>query len=313
MDGGGTKTEWLLTTEDGVAVATYKTDGCSHLEKGVEAVLEQIHDGICEVTARAKITKDAILGAAFGVPCYGEYPAEDKIICDDLHRYLEGAAVSVHNDVDIGFAGSLCLEDGIHVVAGTGAIAVGKNGDSTARSNGWHPTFSDEGSGYWLGMRTLALFAKEADNRVPRSALYYIMKGECGLAADEDIIAYYDRISEGDRKKIASLQLLLNKAADAGDEGALKLYEEAAYELYLSVLGIYRSLSFNPEEKVAVSYSGGLFSADGHILNPFTRLVSGLEAELKEPCLSPAQGGILLAANNVLNIDIKSIIKRLKA
>ena len=314
MDGGGTKTEWLLTTESGEAAASYRTAGCSHLEKGVQGVLEQIHEGIGEVTRIAGCTKADITGAAFGVPCYGEYPSADEVIFDDLHRYLKDAAVSVHNDVDLGFAGSLCLEDGIHVVAGTGAIAVGRNGDgNTARSNGWHPAFSDEGSGYWLGMQTLSLFAKQSDHRVSRSALYSIVRRELGLADDGDIIAYYDKVQSGDRKTIASLQLLLNKAADEGDESAIKLYEAAAYELYLSVLGVYRALSFSQEKRIQVSYSGGLFAEDGHILKPFCDLISQLDADLRKPCLSPVKGGILLAKQNVSDEGAKAIIERLKA
>lgn len=313
MDGGGTKTAWLLTTESGDLAATYKTEGCSHLEKGVERVLDQIHEGIREVTKLAEISKEDIIGAAFGVPCFGEYPAEDKIISDDLYTYLKNTAVSVHNDVDLGFAGSLCLEDGIHVVAGTGAIAVGKNGENTARSNGWHPSFSDEGSGYWLGMQTLSLFAKQADCRISRSALYDIMKREFSFEKDEDVIAFYDKVPMGDRKTVASLQLILNKAADAGDESALKLYEAAAYELYLSVLGVYRALGFSSENRIQVSYSGGLFSADGHVLTPFEEFMSQLNADLKKPYLTPDKGGILLAMKNISTEKAKRIIQRLKA
>ena len=314
MDGGGTKTEWLLATEDGEVAAKYKTMGCSHLQLGVPGVLDQIHEGIEVVTRMAGCTEKDILGAAFGVPCFGEYPSADAVICEDLHGHLEDTAVSVHNDVDLGFAGSLCLEDGIHMVAGTGAIAVGRNGDNnSARSNGWHPAFSDEGSGYWLGMQTLSLFAKQADFRVPRSALYSIVRRECGLAADEDIIAYYDAVPVGDRKKIAALQLLLHKAADEGDESAIGLFEAAAYELYLSVLGVYRALEFSPEKRVQVSYSGGLFAEGSHILKPFTSLIAELDADLREPYLNPVQGGILLAMKNISTERAKKLIKRLKA
>lgn len=312
MDGGGTKTAWLLTTEDGETASAYNSAGTSHLQYGVHGVLEMIRDGIDRLTEEAGCEKSDIIAAAFGVPCYGEYPEADAVISDGLKEYLKDTVVSVHNDVELGFAGSLCLEDGIHVVAGTGAIAVGRNGERTARSNGWHPSFSDEGSGYWLGMQTLSLFAKQADCRVERSALYSIVREELGISDDGEIIGYYDSIASGDRKKIAALQMLLNKAADEGDESALRLYEAATRELYLSVLGVYRALSFSADEKVSVSYSGGLFAEDGHVLRPFASLVTQLEAKLKCPSLSPVQGGILLAAQSISEKKAKALADRLK-
>ncbi len=313
MDGGGSKTQWLLTTEDGSFAGEYRTTGCSHPELGVPAVLTQIHEGIDTVTRLAGCTKDDIIGAAFGVPCYGEYPDADKIIENDLRHYLSETAVSVHNDVELGFAGSLCLEDGIHVVAGTGAIAIGRNKDKgVARSGGWHHAFSDEGSGYWLGMHTLGLFTKESDCRAPRSSLYTLIRDELGLADDGEIIAYYNKI-EGDRRQIAALQRILCRAAEDGDTEAEKLFEQAAYEHYLAVLGVYRALKFSTDKPVPVSYSGGLFADDGRILPHFTRLVGSMNAELRKPCLPPSQGGILLAMQNISKEKAKKLVEPLRS
>lgn len=312
MDGGGTKTAWLLMGENGKTVASYRDVSCSHLECGVDEAINRIKSGIDRLLELGSVSVCDLKGAAFGVPCFGEHPGADVTIESELHAYLPHCAVSVHNDVELGFAGSLCLEDGIHIVAGTGAIAIGKNGKISARSNGWHPDFSDEGSGFWLGMKTLGLFAKQSDGRVPRDALHSILKEDLSLNEDSDIIEFYSAIPHGERGRLAALQMSLKKAADAGDESAIKLYGEAAYELYSSVLGVYRTLGFTGEKTVPVSYSGGLFSNKAHILAPFCKLVSALPVRITEPFLPPAEGGILLAMNNIAPEKVKRLSLDLK-
>lgn len=313
MDGGGTKTAWILTSAAGNVAASYHCPGCSHPQLGIDNTLALIHSGIDTLLSMAGCLKEDILAASFGLPCYGEYPDADRIICRDLREYLFPASVTVCNDVELGFAGGLLLEDGLHLVAGTGAIVVGRNGaGATARANGWHPCFSDEGSGFWLGMQALSLFAKEADGRAPRSALYSILRQELALERDEDIIPYYDSNLSGDRKKTASLQLLLKKTALAGDMGAIQLYEAAARELYLSLCGAYHALSFSPRNHIRISYSGGLFSEGNFILPTLTRLTARLSAQLIPPHLPPVYGGILLAMQSVSKREALNLCPLLK-
>ena len=69
--------------------------------------------------------------------------------------------VKIVNDSVVGWAGSLGLSSGINLVAGTGSIAYGRNdAGEEARAGGWDERFSDEGSCYWLGMKSLELFCK---------------------------------------------------------------------------------------------------------------------------------------------------------
>ena len=199
-----------------------------------------------------------------------------------------------------------------YVTLGRTGITVGKNGKNNARSNGWHPDFSDEGSGFWLGMKTLGLFAKQSDGRVPKSALYHIIKEELSLSDDGDIIAYYSAVPHGERGQIAALQMLLKKAADAEDESARTLFAEAVRELYVSVLGVYRTLGFTEDKAIPVSYSGGLFKNERYILTPFCELVSALPVKVTAPYLPPLEGGILLAMNNFDPEKTKKLSRNLK-
>lgn len=300
MDGGGTKTAWLLTTVTGNIISSYETTGCSHPQMGLANTLTFIYTGINEILRRGNCTPKNLLGAAFGIPCYGEYPRADEEISSFLHHLFPQISLVICNDVELGFAGASCLNPGIHIVAGTGAIAFGKNNlGRTARSNGWHPSFSDEGSGYWLGMQTLSLFTKQADGRIPHSPLYDILLDTLSLSKAQDILSYYDNILAGNRKNIASLQLILKKAADSGDLSAIHLYESAAHELYLSIRSVYHTLNFSKKDPVKITYSGGLFYNGSYILPSLTQYIEQLSAVLIPPFLPPVYGGILLAMQGI--------------
>ena len=175
IDGGGTKTTGLLTDETGKPVAQILSDGIPRPALRTEEILPQLLDLTKKLLMEAGVKTGSIRIAVFGVPCFDEYPDEDRWLQRELESALAPALVVVKNDVELAYAAAHGNQPGIHLVAGTGAIALGHNeAGGTARANGWHPEFSDYGSGYWLGMQTLGLFTKEADLSEPRGALYKI-------------------------------------------------------------------------------------------------------------------------------------------
>lgn len=297
IDGGGSKTALLITDEEGRAVAESVTGGCSYPQLGIDGAVRVISDGLRLLFRETGVDKKDIKGAAVGLPCYGEDRSADKELKRAVLEAIALKDVCICNDVELGWAGSLGLEAGVHIVAGTGAIAYGRNhkGDC-ARANGWHEDFSDEGSGYWLGMQALGLFAKQADGRMERSALYERMKNALGIVDIEELVPLYGRRYMGNRKAVAALQMALLEAAEDGDANAVLLYERAAGELAASIRAVASRLEFNGEEPIPVSYSGGVFQAGEYIMKPLQRMLDERRFHIRAPLLSPVQGGILLAA-----------------
>lgn len=295
VDGGGSKTAYLLTDQAGKVCSRYITQGCTYSVMGKEKVHEILSEGAKIVVEKAGISPDDLEYAVWGISCYGEYEEMDQYLSKKLVELFPCKAYFC-NDVEIGHAGSLLLNFGIHVVAGTGAIVMGKDQNGKiARSNGWHEDFSDEGSGYWLGLRTLSLFVKQADLRENRSFLYDQIRERYSLHNDMDIVWFYQKKLRGKRKDVAALQELLLESAKLGDKSAVRLYEAAAFELAQSVEGVARQLNLMGQ-KTEVSYCGGLFHCGAWILDPFSEHLSQMGFMLKTPSLSPLGGGILLAA-----------------
>lgn len=308
VDGGGSKTAFLITDEAGHTVAEDMADGCSYPQIGIDGVSRMISEKLECLLDKAGLSTRDLKGAAFGLPCYGEDRKADK----ELERAVISAAdlpcAGVYNDVELGWAGSLGLDAGIHVVAGTGAIAYGRDiSGNSFRTNGWHEDFSDEGSGYWLGMQAVSLFAKQADGRLERSFLYQRMREELGISGVDELVPLYRAEYMENRKKIAALQKVLLKAAADGDSSAAILYGRGAEELAASIRAVASGLHFDEHSSIPVSYSGGVFLAGEFIMKPLKEALGSSRFDMRKPLLGPVQGGILLAVQQTAPDTVRSV------
>lgn len=298
IDGGGTKTAITIGKCDGICLETIEKSGCSHKEIGIDAVVELIAAGVREITQSVNVTPSECAGCCIGLPCYGESPDADIEIEEKLKKALSPIPVCIVNDAVVGWAGSLECSEGIHLVAGTGAVAYARSDDGReARTNGWSVFFSDEGSCYWVGKKAMSLFAQEADGRKPKGALYEIVKKEFGLQNDFEFIDIAEQSYAPHRHKVAYFQIFAEKAALAGDCEAKKLYIEAAQYLADSASGIIKQLGWE-NKRVTVSYYGGLFKAGDLILDPLKERLEAMNCIMATPKRTAIEGALLLSIKN---------------
>ena len=294
IDGGGTKTAMCAVSVDDFVLRYAKTSGSSWREHGVTKVVQSFKKTISNL-----IGEDfgQIAGIAMGLPCHGESADGDRALEQVIHEAFADVPIYFTNDVEVGWAGSMALEPGINVVAGTGSIAFGKDVyGNTARSGGWSEFFGDEGSCYWMGRKVMELFSKQSDGRCPKDELYQTVRREFGLKDDFSFIDLAYEYSAY-REQVASLQFLAEKAARAGAPSAIALYREAVQELVLLVSAVRNKLDFS-EKPFTVSYSGGLFKAGDIILNQFSEEIEKDGGKLLPPQFEPVQGAVLLAFQN---------------
>lgn len=298
VDGGGTKTAFAVSRADYIPVQTMRYPTCSYQSIGVEASIALIQEGVQACLASVGATIQDCAGVCVGMPCYGENSEKDTIIVKELTKVLAPAPVYVVNDGEVGWAGSLACEEGIHIVSGTGSIAFGRGKDHEfARCGGWVQFFGDEGSCYWIGREAMSLFSKEADGRVARGALYDIVREEFKLQEDYQIIDIVLAEIAPHRERVADFQRYALQAAHAGDCAAAALYEAAAEELASMVWALKQKLRFS-SETVHVSYSGGVFHAGELILAPLREKVGRMGGVLQTPKRSAIEGALMLAGEH---------------
>ena len=291
IDAGGSKTIMALSDENGHVIKSIRTSGISLSACGGEmGMLEAMKAGLDQL-----LTDNTRLdGVCVGAPCYGESVSGDAAIERVVKACFPNTPTDLCNDSRVAWAGSFALKPGVNIVTGTGSIGYGvdKHGTS-ARCGGWNWTYSDEGSGFWLGLNTLRLFTKQSDGRVPRGALYALVREKLNLANDLELDDVAEREYLPYRDKVAALQCVLLEAAKNGDRSAIALYSEAGREIALIVSTILTKLDFS--DVADVSYSGGIFHVGALVMDSFKAALSDYHCNIITPKSPPWIGALMLA------------------
>ena len=304
-DGGGTKTALCVVDREGNLLAQAQAPSSDYLSassEGVGLVVRVLGEGVGEVCDRAGLAPADIDYAFFGLPTYGEVSGDVPALDAAPKEALGHDRYACGNDMICGWAGSLGGADGINVISGTGSMTYGERAGVGARVGGWGELFGDEGSAYWIAARGLATFSRMADGRLPpetatESPLYEMLREQLELSNDLDLVDVVLNRWWGERGKIAALAPTVARAASAGDAYASQILADAAAELADLVDATRRRLDFDPDEKVSVSYSGGVFEAEA-VLEGFSAALGELYEgyELREPLYPPVVGAALYAS-----------------
>lgn len=296
VDGGGTKTRFVLVDRDGNLLASQQGPGSYHLEIGMDGLRAVLAEGLAALFGQAGIDGGAIAHAFFGIPAYGEDSVAQPLLDAMPEPLLGHRRYRCGNDMVCAWAGSLGGEDGINVVAGTGSIGYGERRGKSARAGGWGEVFGDEGSAYWIAVQSLNVFTRMSDGRLPKGPLHAAFRASFGLSADLDLCAKV--LNEHTRGSIAAMSELVTRAARDGDPSAVHIFDDAARELAAVVEAVRQALEFAPGEGVPVSYSGGVFNAGPLILGPFERHLARQSGSyrLQAPIVTPSGGAAIYAA-----------------
>ena len=297
VDGGGTKTAFVLIDKDNNVLAEHETGTCYHLEVGVEGARSILHDGILRLTAKAACKPADITYAFFGLPAYGEDSELHSTLATLPSPILHPRQFCCDNDMVNGWAAAFGGKDGINIVAGTGSIAYGQYQNNKSRCGGWGELFSDEGSAHWIGQHALNAFTKMSDGRLAKTPLYMLIKQKLKIDFDLDVTRVVMTKWGADRSKIAALCTVVNEAAMLGDTFAVTLFQQAATELAEIVEGVRKKLHYPVDDVINVSFSGGVFKAGKFVLPAFKTALfeRNRHYQLHPPLYTPVIGAALYA------------------
>jgi len=293
IDGGGTKTSFCLTDGSFNILAEYQTTGCYYPKIGKNGVINVLKSGI-EICLNSAGVDAAEVTAYCGLPAYGELES----LISDLPEIQKSLPVPTgfSNDVEVCHAGALGGSPGITLVAGTGAIAFGRDeAGNTARSGGFGPELNgDEGSAHYIGLRMLQTFTRQSDHREERTLLYAELKKALGLKKDFDICTYMMETLKTNRESIAALAKLAYNIALMGDEACRGIFSEAAREIYIMAAAVKKQLNF-AKPPIKVSYAGGVFKSGDLVIPELSGLLENNGMILKTPEFTPVIGACILA------------------
>ena len=197
------------------------------------------------------------------------------------------AAVAVASDVVTAHAGALEGDEGVLLIAGTGAAALGIDADGARLVDGWGPELGDFGGGSWLGREALRAALRASVDLSPGTALAPAVEARIGTASD--IIGWLAD-PEPLARRLATFAPLVLDAAAAGDRVAGEIAAEAVRLLTASAVAA-------SSRTLAVTLHGGLTE------HPWFRaaLVSSLHAAGRRTvsAAGTALDGALLLARRV--------------
>lgn len=293
VDGGGTKTAFVLVDASGAVLASALAPSCYYLGQGIGLVEDVLRDGLASVFSQAHMEPADIAYAFFALPGYGEVSADLDELDAIPGRVLGHSRYACDNDMVAGWAGSLGAVDGVNVIAGTGSMTYGEHGDRSLRVGGWGELFDDEGSAYWIAIQGLSAFARMSDGRLPVGPLHDRLTRHLDLAADLDLVDVVLNRWQGDRARIASLARVVTIAANDGDEVCRDVLRRAGQALAGLVTATIEQLGYADGDVVPVSWSGGVFTS-AEVNTAFREALAG--ADLRAPILPPVLGAALYAA-----------------
>jgi N-acetylglucosamine kinase-like BadF-type ATPase len=273
IDGGGTKTTFLLVDEYYNEICHVQSGPSNYLSVGAEAAREAVTQGVSHLTERPDIVCAGFAGAG--------RPDSVAFYKEVLKSLIPGAQIIIESDAFIASIGAIGIDPGILLIAGTGSIVIGRDKDRTMfRVGGWGPHFGDEGSGFWIGREAVRAALRSVDAQESTDFAQHVA-GALGLKSISEVVAGW----AGGKLGVPDIAGLFPEvAATYPAEPAKRILGEAASHLRSIVEIASRRTGI---EDCRRSLSG---SVAGH---PIMRELIGLTFE--EPRHSPEWGAVIWA------------------
>ena len=295
VDTGGSKTKAVVTDESYALLGMGDGGPGNYRVAGEDGARENVESAIRQALDDAGVDPDEPLVGGFGM---GSLDTEvDREI---ITRFLDGIAfldeVYVENDVVVAYYALTAGEPGVVVVAGTGAMAYGRNAAGEgARSSGWGWLFGDEGSGFDAARSGLQAATKAYDGRGEDTVLVEAAADHFGLVDFEsDVFSeVYDEI--GHAKDIAPFAEPVVAAAADGDAVAQRIVDDAGEELASAARAVVERLGIDAAPTVGCV---GGFGTSEPVSAAFESSVAATipGATFADPVDNPVGGSVALVA-----------------
>jgi len=297
VDGGGTKTITVVADLQGNVLGIGLSGGSNYHTVGLENAIKAIKDSSEQAISNANIS--SIKSACFGLAGIGRQNDHD-ILSPELVNLSIADNILLKHDAFIALAGATICQPGVIVIAGTGAMAFGINhSGKEERASGWGYLLGDEGSAYYVGRKALSASCKAFDGRGRKTALLESIISHFDLEDFTQIIKtiYSEKTSTQD---ISAIAPIVPQQAKLGDEIALEILNDTAFELALSAKSVIKKLNME-NEKVLVAIAGSVFKAGELLLKSFRQYVKSAYplAEIISPNFKSVTGALLLAFREI--------------
>ena len=285
VDGGGTKTEFLLTDINRIKISSLILGASNPVNVVIETAKSVLSHGITEVCRGICFEEiSAFVGLAGG--------GSDNVkteIADFLNRFNFGK-VSNGSDIDSVLEVALKGAHGSAVILGTGIVAFSQKDGVRQRSGGWGFMVDKGGSGFCYGADALNEAFKFIDGRNGSELIFNLVEEKLGKSPEKAVSDIYG----GGPSFVASFAPIVFEAYKMKDAAAKKIIEGNARE----TAEIISASRHHLDETDKTVICGGLCKQKD-ILNQYIREYLTEEIPLvfsDEPIVN---GALFLAKSNI--------------
>jgi N-acetylglucosamine kinase-like BadF-type ATPase len=214
------------------------------------------------------------------------------------HVHERNPSWIVVNDVVGAWATATAGRPGVGVISGTGSnvFGVGPRGE-TWRAGGWGHVLGDEGSGYWLGVQSIAAALRDRDGSGAPTALSEAAIEFFGVATLEELasLVYSKPLTKGE---LAAFAIETSIFAEQGDAVALELYQRGAASLAAQAHAVIDATRLDGHFPVGLI--GSAFKAGPVFVEPLRLAIAERApgARVSVVALAPVGGALLLALDS---------------
>ena len=262
VDGGGSKTEFVLFDETGRILSRNILGGSNPNIYGIEGTAELLKSGI-----------DLFLGqypnpAGIYIGCAG-FGALDNArkVKGILNLAYPHIKIGLKSDIYNVVASATEEEKCIAAICGTGVVAYALNGESLARFGGWGYLLDDGGSGFDIGRDVLRNALYERECNIRKSKLTELCETKFGGNIYDNFFEVYKK----DISYIASYAEVCFDAYDKGDKKAEEIILKNAKKLSEYVNS---ASALHPDYKTVVM-SGSVISKNKIYFNKMKEFING--------------------------------------
>lgn len=298
LDGGGTKTEAVVATIDGI-VGRGRSGPSNHQGVGMDEAASAVTLAVDSALQEAGVPREWVTAAVFGL-AGADFPEDYEAYDRALGVTLGPMAFRIVNDTEVALVGGSRTGFGIVVLAGTGTNVLGRSQDGAiVQVGGLGYEWGDFGGGMDLAREVLHHAFRSAERRGVKTVLEDVVLSLTGLKTYAELsrALYFRTIPQ---ENFLMLAPMCFDAAKSGDVVAQKILREMGQKLGESAVGCAKLVGLwgSPHEVVMAGslWAGVSLEMRKGFLSTLERESPGALPHL--PRSRPVAGALLLAAED---------------